>query len=92
MITKCCSKEFKNNECPIYWNPFNKVIQCHACGEQYEDVITAATKAGGRLVESLVKNEKLKATYEAMLESKDKDLREALREVGKLEERLRFAK
>lgn len=36
MKTPCCGHEIDHNRHPVYWNPYNKVIQCHVCGEIYE--------------------------------------------------------
>ena len=34
--TKCCNKTYpKSIPYPVYWNPFNKCIQCHSCGHIY---------------------------------------------------------
>ena len=38
--TQCCGADLtKKHACdtgPIFWNEFNKVVQCHACGCTYE--------------------------------------------------------
>jgi hypothetical protein len=37
--TPCCKYRAElSNAYPIFWNPFNKVVQCHNCGHQYEPV------------------------------------------------------
>jgi hypothetical protein len=38
--TKCCDKEFEPSKWPVMYNPFNLIVQCHACGQIY-DVATA---------------------------------------------------
>lgn len=32
---RCCSYKF-TDDCPVKWNQFNKVVQCHNCGQIYE--------------------------------------------------------
>ena len=36
--TPCCSYEFKwpKENGPIYWNPYNNAVQCHNCGQAFE--------------------------------------------------------
>lgn len=37
--TPCCNYRAElSNTYPVFWNPFNKVVQCHNCGHQYEAV------------------------------------------------------
>jgi hypothetical protein len=37
--TPCCKYRAElSNAYPIFWNPFNKVVQCHNCGHQYAPV------------------------------------------------------
>ena len=37
--TPCCNYEAElSNAYPVFWNPFNSVVQCHNCGHQYEAV------------------------------------------------------
>ncbi len=36
MKTLCCGYEFKDDNCPIFWNQFNLVVQCHNCGHVWE--------------------------------------------------------
>ena len=35
-VASCCGKEFEDSNFPVYWNPYNKVVQCHACGMIWE--------------------------------------------------------
>lgn len=32
---ECCGYELVDKDHPVYWNPFNKVVQCHNCGTVY---------------------------------------------------------
>ena len=33
----CCGYEVERGMFgPVFWNPYNKVVQCHACGMIYE--------------------------------------------------------
>jgi hypothetical protein len=33
----CCGYEIRpTSESPVKWNPYNKVVQCHNCGQTYE--------------------------------------------------------
>lgn len=34
--TPCCGKPMDQQRTPIFWNPGNKVVQCHMCGQTYE--------------------------------------------------------
>jgi hypothetical protein len=37
-VTPCCGYRYthEGRECgPIFWNPLNKVVQCHACGQAF---------------------------------------------------------
>ena len=35
--TLCCNKNYPLTiPYPVYWNEFNKVVQCHSCGQVYE--------------------------------------------------------
>lgn len=43
--TPCCNYESRTTY-PVYWNEFNKVVQCHNCGHVYEPR-TPSTMAGG---------------------------------------------
>jgi hypothetical protein len=37
--TPCCKYRAElSNAYPVFWNPFNKVVQCHNCGHQYVPV------------------------------------------------------
>lgn len=37
--TLCCNYEADPSlPYPVFWNPYNGVVQCHACGHQYEPV------------------------------------------------------
>ncbi len=39
MKTICCNYESSSNvPYPVFWNEFNKVVQCHNCGEIYVPV------------------------------------------------------
>ncbi len=32
----CCDYEVQEGAIgPVYWNPYNKVVQCHNCGQVY---------------------------------------------------------
>ena len=31
----CCGYVFQKNDYPVFWNPYNEVVQCHNCGEVY---------------------------------------------------------
>ena len=33
--TTCCDYEFDVNDHPVFWNRFNKQVQCHVCGTFY---------------------------------------------------------
>ena len=33
---KCCGYLIEDDDCPVYWNKYNEVIQCHACGAIYK--------------------------------------------------------
>jgi hypothetical protein len=33
--TPCCNYKADPANYPVYYNPFNKVVQCHNCGQQY---------------------------------------------------------
>ncbi len=32
----CCKTAADASERPIFWNPWNRVMQCHACGQVWE--------------------------------------------------------
>ena len=38
--TPCCEYEWDNcgDPGPIFWNPFNRTVQCHSCGENFSNV------------------------------------------------------
>jgi len=31
-----CNCDSNDAKGPVYWNPFNKVVQCHKCGQTYK--------------------------------------------------------
>lgn len=34
--TPCCGRQYPLTiPYPVCWNPFNKVVQCHSCGQLY---------------------------------------------------------
>jgi hypothetical protein len=36
--TPCCNYKFPEHvPGPIYWNPFNRVVQCHNCGQAFDE-------------------------------------------------------
>lgn len=35
MKTICCQYEYGKLPHPVYFNPYNNVVQCHNCGEVY---------------------------------------------------------
>ncbi len=36
ITTTCCGYVYDEpNGYPVFWNPFNMVVQCHACGHVY---------------------------------------------------------
>ncbi len=42
----CCGYDVGNGTVhPVYWNEFNKVVQCHSCGEIWEPRVIPAKKA-----------------------------------------------
>jgi len=34
-VAPCCGYQYKDDDYPVMWNPWNKVAQCHNCGETY---------------------------------------------------------
>jgi hypothetical protein len=36
MRTPCCGNEWETGNHPVYWNPWNKVVQCHNCGQVWQ--------------------------------------------------------
>lgn len=40
--TPCCNYHYQGQG-PIYWNPFNKVVQCHNCGTRFVEVRNSST-------------------------------------------------
>ena len=34
--TPCCGSEWCDDKHPVMWNPHNRVIQCHACGQVWQ--------------------------------------------------------
>jgi uncharacterized Zn finger protein len=43
--TECCgyTADIKNPY-PVYWNEFNKVVQCHNCGHVFKPIIIENSK------------------------------------------------
>ena len=40
MLPCGCVADSNDPKGPIYWNPYNKVVQCHKCGQSYEKVMS----------------------------------------------------
>lgn len=41
MKTDCCKKAFNEDDCPVRFNKYNGVVQCHHCGHVYEPISEA---------------------------------------------------
>jgi hypothetical protein len=44
MKTLCCAYEYGKLPHPVYFNPYNQVVQCHNCGEVYVPQLDVSTE------------------------------------------------
>jgi len=47
LVTPCCGGGWSDKDDqkgPIYWNPYNRLVQCHRCGQVFEEVKAPAGK------------------------------------------------
>ena len=52
--TPCCGYEFQSPDPgPIFWNPYNAVVQCHHCGAAFDERKTAISEAEGEQLRAI---------------------------------------
>lgn len=56
---------YSEKDHPVYWNPYNKVVQCHKCGEIFDSIRQAKIEAlESEAVQGLVKHFKELVTFD----------------------------